>query len=40
VDFAETFAANYGDAGWISKERRRLAETLERAEDLQGGAGS
>ncbi|MCP3425708.1 DUF1048 domain-containing protein [Rothia sp. AR01] len=40
VDFAEAFAANYGGAGWINKEKRRLAETLDHAEDLQSGAGS
>lgn len=37
VDFAETFAANYGGAGWITKERRRLTEAVEQAERQQGG---
>lgn len=32
VEFAETFAANYAEAQWITKERRRLAESIEQAE--------
>lgn len=40
VDFAEAFAANYGGAGWINKERRRLNEAIDRAEDEEGGEDS
>ena len=36
VDFAETFAANYGGAGWINKERRRLTAAIDRAEQEDG----
>lgn len=36
VDFAETFASNYGEAGWIGKEQRRLTEAIHSAEALQG----
>lgn len=38
VDFAETFAANYGGAGWINKEQRCLNDAISKAEQLQGGA--
>lgn len=38
VDFAEAFAANYGGAGWINKEQRRLNDAISTAEQLQGGA--
>ena len=31
VEFAEDFIANYADGQWIAKERRRLAETIERS---------
>lgn len=37
VDFAEAFAANYGGAGWINREQRRLVEAVERAEEQEGG---
>ncbi|WP_433775311.1 DUF1048 domain-containing protein [Microbacterium sp. gxy059] len=40
VDFAESFAANYGEAGWIGRERRRLNEAIDRAERRGRGAGS
>lgn len=40
VDFVETFAANYGGAGWINKEQRRLVEAVERAEHEEDGAAS
>jgi DNA-binding ferritin-like protein (Dps family) len=36
VAFAETFAATYSDGGWIANERRRLAETIDRASDEAG----
>lgn len=35
VEFAETFAANYGDAGWIDKEKQRLRDSLAQAEKQQ-----
>ncbi|ALJ18620.1 DUF1048 domain-containing protein [Microbacterium sp. No. 7] len=35
ADFAETFAANYGGAGWINKERQRLADAVSRAEQRE-----
>ncbi|MFT3887696.1 MAG: DUF1048 domain-containing protein [Arachnia sp.] len=38
VDFVEAFAANYGGAGWINKERRRLIDAVSRAELHQDGA--
>lgn len=31
VDFCETFIANYSDGHWVSKERQRLADTIDRA---------
>ena len=31
VEFAETFIANYSDGQWINKERRRLADAIDRA---------
>lgn len=37
VDFAETFAANYGGAGWINTEKKRLVEAVERAERAESG---
>ena len=40
VDFAEAFAANYGGAGWINKERQRLTDAVARAERQQDGAGA
>ena len=30
VEFAETFLANYSEGQWISKERRRLIDTIDR----------
>jgi DNA-binding ferritin-like protein (Dps family) len=32
VEFAETFIQNYADGQWINKERRRLTDTIDRAE--------
>ena len=40
VDFAEAFAANYGGAGWINKERQRLVDAVARAEEQERGADS
>jgi len=31
VEFVETFLENYDDSRWISKERRRLTEAVDRA---------
>lgn len=31
VDFAETFLRNYAEGQWISKERARLTEAIDRA---------
>ncbi len=31
VEFAETFIANYADGQWVSKERKRLNDTIDRA---------
>lgn len=31
VEFADAFLENYAEARWIGKERRRLAEAIERA---------
>ena len=39
-DFAEAFAANYGGAGWINKERQRLVDAVARAEEQERGADS
>lgn len=42
VEFVETFIANYSDGQWISKERKRLTDAIDRiaAEDAgkQGAA--
>jgi DNA-binding ferritin-like protein (Dps family) len=35
VDFAETFAASFGGAHWIDKERARLTKAIEDAEGAQ-----
>lgn len=32
VEFAETFLRNYSDGQWISKERQRLVQAIDRAE--------
>lgn len=41
VEFADTLLDNYADGRWIDKERRRLADTIERAavEDRPEGPG-
>ena len=31
VEFADTFLANYADAQWVDKERRRLVADIDRA---------
>ena len=31
VDFTETFIANYADGQWVSKERKRLTDAIDRA---------
>jgi hypothetical protein len=30
VEFVETFVATYSDGGWITAERRRLRESVDR----------
>lgn len=37
VEFVETFLANYAAGQWITKERRRLNEAIELAEQAEGG---
>lgn len=37
VEFVETFLANYSAGQWITKERRRLNEAIELAEQAEGG---
>lgn len=38
VAFAEEFLANYAEDQWISKERQRLAEAIDRATTLEAGS--
>lgn len=33
VEFAETFLQNYSDGQWINKERQRLVDAVNRADD-------
>ncbi len=40
VEFAETFVQSYSKPGWIAKERKRLADAIERAEEQGDGTGS
>lgn len=40
VEFVETFLRNYSDGQWLSKERQRLIESIERAEGEDGGTAS
>lgn len=35
VEFAEAFLSNYDDARWITQERRRLADAVQRATGLE-----
>jgi len=35
VEFAEAFLANYAAGSWINKEKNRLTEAIDRAEDTQ-----
>ncbi|WP_404322153.1 DUF1048 domain-containing protein [Arthrobacter luteolus] len=37
VEFAETFLRNYSDGQWISKERQRLIQAIDAAEEDDGG---
>jgi len=39
VEFAEVFLLNYSDAQWISKERQRLTQAIDQAEQESGGPG-
>ena len=38
VEFAEAFLANYADGAWTNKEKRRLSDAIERAEDDEEGS--
>ena len=33
VEFAETFIQNYTDGQWLNKERKRLTDAIDKAED-------
>lgn len=37
VGFVEVFLANYSEGQWINKERQRLLDAIERAEQAEGG---
>lgn len=37
VEFAETFLRNYSDGQWINKERQRLIQAIDAAEEEDGG---
>ncbi|UPO77058.1 DUF1048 domain-containing protein [Arthrobacter sp. Helios] len=37
VEFAETFLRNYSDGQWINKERLRLIQAIDAAEEENGG---
>jgi len=37
VEFAEAFLQNYAEGQWINKERARLTDAIERAEEADGG---
>ena len=39
VEFAEVFLRNYSDAQWINKERQRLIQAIDDAEQESGAAG-
>jgi DNA-binding ferritin-like protein (Dps family) len=36
VEFAETFIQNYSDGQWINKERKRLTDAIDQADDDEG----
>lgn len=38
AEFVDTFKSNYRLAGWIAKEQRRLADSIDQAEREQGSA--
>ena len=38
VEFATEFLANYAEDAWVSKERKRLNETITRAEKEDEGS--
>ncbi|WP_328453070.1 DUF1048 domain-containing protein [Amycolatopsis sp. NBC_00438] len=40
VDFVDTFIQNYSKGGWITRERERLTNGIERAEGLDEGKRS
>ncbi len=35
VEFVETFVQSYKTPGWIAKERKRLTDAIERAEEME-----
>ncbi|PSL51948.1 DNA-binding ferritin-like protein (Dps family) [Saccharothrix carnea] len=37
VEFVEAFLQNYSKGGWITRERERLVDAIERAEGETGG---
>jgi DNA-binding ferritin-like protein (Dps family) len=39
VEFVEAFVANYPSGRWISRERERLTEAIDRATNEQEGTG-
>jgi DNA-binding ferritin-like protein (Dps family) len=40
VEFVETFLQNYAKGGWVTRERERLTNAIERAEEGDGGTRS
>jgi DNA-binding ferritin-like protein (Dps family) len=40
IEFVEAFAQNYSKAGWITRERERLVDAIERAEREDEGTRS
>jgi DNA-binding ferritin-like protein (Dps family) len=40
VEFVEAFLQNYDKGGWVTRERERLVNAIERAEGKDGGTRS
>jgi DNA-binding ferritin-like protein (Dps family) len=40
VEFVEAFLQNYDKGGWVTRERERLTNAIERAEGKDGGTRS
>jgi DNA-binding ferritin-like protein (Dps family) len=40
VDFAEAFLQNYAKGGWVTRERERLTNAIDRAKAIGEGADS